>query len=100
LVGVNDYDHTVDGKVVVKLLNADGRQVRRSFAKVSIPAYGKQYVPTKIQLPEESGGYLLLAEYTPSGHTNQSPVLSRRYIKVGRTDKYDYFEYEPKSLED
>ena len=100
LVGVNDYDYTVDGKVVVKLLNADGRQVRRSFAKVSIPAYGKQYVPTKIQLPEESGGYLLLAEYTPSGHTNQSPVLSRRYIKVGRTDKYDYFEYEPKSLED
>jgi len=98
LVGVNDYDRPVGGEAVVKLLDARGREVSRHSVVVSIPAYGKQYIPTKVELPEESGGYVLLVEYMPDRSKKTSPVLSRRYIKVGKKDKYAFYDYEPERL--
>jgi hypothetical protein len=88
----------VNGQVKAKLLDAGGKQVAGNNAEISIPAYGKCYLPTKLQLPRESGGYLLLAEFTPAGIDTNSPIISRRYIKVGKKDTYAYFEYEPKPL--
>jgi len=94
LVGINDRPDDANGAVKVKLLDPQGKLVAENNVEISIPAYDKCYKPTKIQLPKQSGGYLLLAEFTNSS----SPVISRRYIKVGRKDAYDYYEYEPKPL--
>jgi hypothetical protein len=55
-------------------------------------------VPTELQLPRQSGGYLLLAEFKHAGINASSPAISRRYIKVGKKDTYDYFEYQPQPL--
>ncbi len=99
LVGVNDYDHPVAGEAVVKLLDAEGHEVNRRSVGVSVPAYGKQYIPVRVQLPEKPGGYLVLVEYTPHGiNQRPTPVLSRRYIKVGKADAYRFFDYEPEPL--
>ena len=98
LVGVNDEPNNVNGQVKVKLLDAGGKQVAGNDAQISIPAYGKCYLPTKLQLPRENGGYLLLAEFKPVGIDTNLPIISRRYIKVGEKDTYAYFEYEPKPL--
>ena len=49
-------------------------------------------------MPDESGGYLLLAEFIPGQGKNASPVISRRYIKVGEMDKYIFYDYKPKPL--
>jgi len=98
LVGVNDYGHPVGGEAVVKLLNSDGQQVSRQSLSVSIPAFGKQYIPARIQLPRESGGCLLVVEYAADAGEKTSPVVSRRFIKVGRQDKYSHFEWRPAPL--
>ena len=99
LVGVNDYDHPVAGEAVVKLLDAEGQEVNRRSVGVSVPAYGKQYTPVRVELPEKRGGYLVLVEYTPHGiNQRPTPVLSRRYIKVGKADAYRFFDYPPEPL--
>ncbi len=98
LVGVNDRGRAVGGRVLVRLLDARGDEVRAHSLLVSIPAYGKQYLPTRLLLPEGSGGYLVLAEYSPGLSESPSPVLSRRYIKVGEKDKYTFFDYKPEPL--
>jgi len=98
LVGVNDEPNDVNGQVKVKLLDAGGKQVAENNVEISIPAYGKCYVPTKLQLPQRSGGYLMLAEFTPGGIVAPLPIISRRYIKVGKKDAYTYFDYESQPL--
>jgi hypothetical protein len=98
LVGINDEPNDVIGQVAVKLLDAAGKKVAENNVEISIPACGKCYVPTKLQLPKQSGGYLLLAEFKQAGIDVPSPVISRRYIKVGKKDTYDYYEYQPQPL--
>lgn len=98
LVGVNDRDHAVGRRVSVRLLDASGREVRGHFLPISIPAHGRRYIPTRLVLPQKSGGYLILAEYYPSLRENPPPVISRRYIKVGQMDKYTFYDYKPERL--
>jgi hypothetical protein len=45
-----------------------------------------------LELPKEKGGYLLIAEYFPEGKT--TPIISRRYLKIGdsKEEKYDFYE--------
>jgi hypothetical protein len=45
-----------------------------------------------VELPKEKGGYLLIAEYYPDG--KNTPVISRRYLKIGdsQNEKYDFYE--------
>jgi hypothetical protein len=43
-------------------------------------------------LPSQSGGYVLVAEYTPE---NGKTVISRRFIKVGKSENYSYFKLDP-----
>ena len=81
------------------LLDSRGREVGRQATGVSIPAYFKQYNPQTITLPRTSGGYLVLAEFTPELRLKTSPVTSRRYIKVGTEEPYSYYDYKPKPLD-
>jgi len=97
LVGINDYDYPVTGNILIKLFDADGNQVVRRQTKISIPAFFKKYKPINIQLPQTSGGYLLLSEFTPQVKQKTGMVISRRYIKVGKKDSYVFFDYLPES---
>ncbi len=99
LVGVNDCERAAEGAVTVKLLDSQGNEITHMKTNAAIPPFGKQYIPVKIQLPEQSGGYLLLSEFTPDRPGKTSPILSRRYIKIGQRDEYTFFTYKPKPLQ-
>ncbi|MDR2146151.1 MAG: hypothetical protein LBE91_06815, partial [Tannerella sp.] len=95
LVGVNDYASPATGKTVLKLLNSKGEIVVLQEMIVSIPPFGKSTVPCLTSLPQEKGGYLLVAEYFPEG--KNQPVISRRYLKIGDSanEEYDFFNMDP-----
>jgi len=71
--------------------------VDERYTKHIPPSY-KRYVPVAIDLPREDGGYLLLAAFTPDVRGTTSPVLSRRYIRVGEAGanvKYGFYDLAP-----
>jgi beta-galactosidase len=95
LVGVNDRASRVDGKIRLRLLDHQGRELHTRNSRISIPAWGKQLVPEVIDLPSNPGGYLLTADFTPVGEMKRT-VTSRRYLRVGsKSDNYEYFSIEP-----
>ena len=50
-------------------------------------------VGDRVWLPSEAaGGYVLVAEFTPE---NGTPVISRRFLKVGQAANYSYFNINP-----
>ncbi len=89
LVGVNDFPQMTSGKVRVRLLDASAKSVAEQTVDASVPGYGKSYIPVSLTLPKQPGGYLLLAEFTPSG---AAATQSRRYIRVG-TDQDKLFKF-------
>jgi beta-galactosidase len=98
LVGVNDYGQPVAGTVVLQLMDTQGKKVQQQSMTITIPAYLKTYVPVSLHLPEEAGGYLVLASFTPEIQQNISPVVSRRYIKVGIKEVSKFYEVEIKGI--
>jgi len=95
LVGVNDHPQRVSGQVVLRVLDSAGNEVRRKRLFISIPAYDRQYLPVSLLVPQQGGGYLLLAEFTPESRGNGGPVISRRYLKVSSEDPYEFYEFDP-----
>ena len=92
VVGVNDLITPATGKVILKLIDGRGNTAVQHDTSIRIDPFVKKYLPCKLTLPVEKGGYLLIAEYYPEG-SNQ-PVISRRYLKVGdsQNEKYDFFD--------
>jgi hypothetical protein len=43
-------------------------------------------------LPAETGGYLLVAEFTSE---NGTTIISRRFLKIGQAKEYSYFNLNP-----
>ncbi len=93
LVGVNDLGQDVSGEVKVRLLDSSGREINSENLWITIPQLYRENRAVLLTLPERPGGYLLLAEFTPEG--KDIPVLSRRYIKVGQAEKYEFYEIKP-----
>ncbi len=90
LAGVNDRRKPVRGTTLVKLLNHNGEIVREKTLHVELPVDIRKDIPVAINLPDQSGGYLLVAEFTPENQS--SPIISRRYIKVGEAEEYRFYE--------
>lgn len=90
LVGVNDEAEAVTGSVTLALRDARRRVVyEQTVPKVVIPAYHKCTLPQAHRLPSQPGGYLLTATFVSS--QNPTPVISRRYLKVGdKTTDYTF----------
>lgn len=88
--GVNDANQAKTGVVNVKLLNSKGVTVFSDTVSVNLPAADRIEIPYSFSLPKVSDGYLLLTEFTEKGKTDKR--LSRRYIKVGKQDQYNFFE--------
>ncbi len=93
LVGVNDHATAVSGNVRVRLLDRQGAEISAQNVAMEIPAKFREDRAVSIKLPDEPGGYLLLAQFTQQGKTE--PVLSRRYIKVGNVAKYEFYDIDP-----
>ncbi len=94
LVGINDYNKESTGKVVLQLMDKNGKAAVQSEMSYTIGAYNKKLQPTLIELPREEGGYLLTATYYPEG--KDRPVTSRRYINVAHEKKdFEYYELKP-----
>jgi len=94
LVGVNDDPKEVKGSLDVRLLDSSGGEIVKKSLEIAIPAYYKKYEPVSVKLPLEAGGYLLLAEFSPRGGRGEKPTISRRYLKVGEADKYEFYDCE------
>ena len=92
VVGVNDYNRKTTGKLLLKLLNSEGEIILQQNNSITINPFAKQILPCMIELPNEKGGYLLLAEFFPEG--KNQPVISRRYIKIGDSKDESYTFYD------
>ncbi|MGE5426698.1 MAG: glycoside hydrolase family 2 protein [Methylococcaceae bacterium] len=93
LAGVNNYASEVSGNVTLKLLDSSGKSVVEQSSRVKLQPFLRNEIPVNIKLPEAAGGYLMVAEFTPEGGT---PVISRRFIKVGQAEKYSFFNLKAK----
>lgn len=93
LVGVNDLKEKATGTVTVKLVDANGKTVTKQQRKVEIPAYQRVNIPAFFNLPQQTGGYLILAEFEKDG--SAEILKSRRYIKVGDDCRNNFLEEKP-----
>lgn len=93
LVGVNDLDHSVSGTFSLQMLDAGGTSVWQQQGAMVIPLYGKRALPISITTPKQSGGYLLLLDFRPDGSTERESVKSRRFLRIGKLDHYDFYDY-------
>jgi hypothetical protein len=96
LVKINDLSQNVPGKVTLSLLNNNGKIVLHKIIPVVLSPYDRSSIPTEIFLPKQAGGYLLLAEFLADG--KKDPVISRRFINVGKLPVFKYFEFQPVML--
>jgi hypothetical protein len=87
---INDLNKNINGKVNLKILDVTGKTVSKKSMPVTLSAFDRSSFSVDIGLPKIPGGYLLLAEFLEEG--NVSPVISRRYIKVGEVPVYKFFE--------
>jgi beta-galactosidase len=92
LARVNDENRPVTGEVTLRLLDHTGHSVYEQSRPVTLAGYDRSLFPVSLDLPDKPGGYLVLAEFTPSGGTG--PVISRRYIRVGDLPEYEFHELE------
>jgi hypothetical protein len=92
LVGINNLNKTVSGTVRIKLLNSSGKIVSEQTMQVKLESFLRSDIPVSLTLPEEPGGYVLVAEFTPE---NGKTIISRRFLKIGKADNYTYFQVSP-----
>ena len=93
LAGINNHATPVKGSVKLSLVNVTGKKVVEKYVDVELAPFIRSGYPVSIDLPAEPGGYLLLAEFIAGD--GSGPVISRRYIKIGGTGDYHYFEMKP-----
>ncbi len=93
LAGINDHANPVTGHTILKLYNSAGEIVQTQEVPTTLPPNIKKDFSIKLDIPEEPGGYLLVAEFLADGES--WPVISRRYLKVGQMSSYNYFTYIP-----
>jgi len=96
LAGVNNFGQLIKGNAKIYLLDSNGKSVFEKQSEVTLSSLTRTNIPMSIELPTKSGGYLLVSEFISEG-TSQ-PVISRRYIKVGKLDSYTFFEMKPTEL--
>lgn len=98
LVGVNDNSEVSKGKINLYLLDSNGKKISSQTDSIAIPPFLTWTLPTSFKLPAEKGGYLLVSEFTPDNEKNVKPIISRRYIKIGESDSYKFYELKPADL--
>ncbi len=93
LAGINNLGSSVSGSVKVRLIDNTGKYVAEQTLPVKLQSFLRTDIPVSLKLPSQAGGYVLVAEFT---HENGKPVISRRFLKVGKAASYLYFNLNPK----
>jgi len=96
MAGVNNNTADITGKLEISLLNGEGRAVAVKESEVTLKSLDRTDLAQSISLPEQPGGYLLVATFTARG-TNE-PIISRRYLKIGGSGPYKFHELTPAIL--
>jgi hypothetical protein len=94
--GINNNGDAASGKLSIRLLDSSGRTVLTNDSRVVLASRTRTDFVNRILLPEQPGGYLLVAEFIPEG--SGDPVISRRYIRIGAASEYIYYDLKPKEL--
>ena len=93
LAGVNNLSSPVSGTVKLRFIDQTGKYVAEQMFPVKLQSFLRTNIPVSMTLPTQTGGYVLVAEFTPE---NGSPVISRRFLKIGQATNYLYFNLNPK----
>jgi len=93
LAGVNDYSYKSGGKIELILIGKSNRTIKKITTDISIPEYGRTDRIVELVLPSVQGAYLLLSRFYHDGKTE--PLLSRRYIRIGKGTISIFPEVEP-----
>jgi beta-galactosidase/beta-glucuronidase len=88
LVGVNNQLSLVSGTVILKVIDQNGKNASEQTIDVKLKSFLRTDIPVSLILPSQTGGYVLVAEFTPDGGQR---VISRRFLRVGQAEKYNYF---------
>lgn len=96
VAGVNNNNQVVKGNARIYLIDPQGKKLSEKQITVSLPVLTRINIPLEIKLPEQPGGHVLVAEFLPEGKSQ--PVLSRRYLKVGTSANYNFYEMKPGEL--
>ena len=88
--GVNDVGQERTGEVEIKLLNSKGATVFADKIRTSLPAFERIEIPYALKLPAIADGYLLETFFVEEGKKEKR--MSRRYIKVGDKDKFNFYD--------
>ena len=91
LLAVNDLPTEKEGIIHFKIINSKGNIVFSKTIPVKVEKFWQKLIPISIELPKESGGYMLLTELDVNSDDNLNQV-SRRYIRVGDS-KAKFAEY-------
>jgi len=92
LTGINNLGNSSSGTVKLRLVDQTGKYVSEQKFPVKLQSFLRTDIPVSLTLPAETGGYVLVAEFTPE---NGSPVVSRRFLKIGKAANYSYFNINP-----
>lgn len=92
LTGVNHHTTATSGTAKIKLLDATGKAVSEQSLPIRLPSFLRTDIPVSLSLPSQTGGYVLVAEFNPE---NGHPVISRRFIRVGKQAAYAYHVLNP-----
>ncbi len=92
LAGINNLNQPSNGSVKISLLDSKGESASQQKFPVKLESFVRTDTPVSLVLPTIAGGYLLVAEFTPE---NGAPVISRRFIKIGKLPEYAYYHLNP-----
>ncbi len=95
LAGVNNLQDKVQGSLRISLLDSKGNPAIERKMEVALKPQQRSDIMVSLDLPDQAGGYLLVAAFTPEGSSGE--VISRRYIRIGNLSHYSYFELQPEN---
>jgi len=91
LAGINNLGTPAAGKVRIRLIDQQGKTSGEQEFQVTLASWSRTDIPVSLTLPAVPGGYVLVAEFTAESGT---PVISRRYLKIGEQKEYQYYKME------
>ncbi|MEI7526537.1 MAG: glycoside hydrolase family 2 TIM barrel-domain containing protein, partial [Mariniphaga sp.] len=92
LCGINNLSNTIKGTIKVRFINSAGESSKEQTFSVELDSFVRSDIPVSMVLPAETGGFVLVAEFTPENGTR---VISRRFLKIGQAANYSYYNLSP-----
>ena len=91
---VNDNHTERSGKITIQLIDSNGNVVSETSEDINeIEPYDRKIKPIALKIPNVSGGFMVKStlKENPSDDSEQ---VSIRYIRVGDSENYQFFNYE------